>query len=234
MALTTLILVAALLPSAVSAMQILDAADGAELEAVISDRSVSRITLAGDRVARVVRGPDGFALEHDKSRGDLYLRPLKTTVPTGEALTLFIGTAKGFTYRLRLRTAARGSAQILIRNASAMPRAESPAPREGRVGALVALVRAVALREVLAGYAIEKRTRTSGAEGPVLIEVWRGRRFTARVYETDSIPGEDHQTMMQNLAPGAAAHWAAEPASGPSGGRIVVAVLETSQMRVAQ
>ncbi|MCY4384908.1 MAG: type-F conjugative transfer system secretin TraK [Nitrospinae bacterium] len=217
-----------------SAMQILDAADGAELEAVISDRSVSRVTLADDRVARVVRGPDGFALEHDKSRGDLYLRPLESTAPAREALTLFIGTAKGFTYRLRLRTAARGSAQILIRNAAAAPRAESPAPREGRVGALVALVRAVALREVLPGYVIHSPSETSRSEGSALLETWRGRRFTARVYEMDSIPWDDSQAMMQNLAPGAAALWAAEPASGPSGGRIVVAVLETSRLRAAQ
>ncbi len=232
--LTTLILVAALLPSAASAMQILDAADGAELEAEISDRSVSRVTLADDRVARVVRGPDGFTLEHDKSRGDLYLRPLESTAPAREALTLFIGTAKGFTYRLTLRTAARGSAQILIRNAAAAPRAESPAPRESRVGALVALVRAVVLREVLPGYVIHTASETSRSEGLALLETWRGRRFTARVYEMDSIPGDDSQAMMQNLAPGAAALWAAEPASGPSGGRIVVAVLESSRMEVAQ
>ena len=233
---SSLILVAVLLLSAspASAMQILDAADHAELDAEISDRSVSRITLADDRVARVVRGPDGFAVEHDASRGDLYLRPLKTTAPTREALTLFIGTAKGFTYRLTLRTATRGSAQILIRNAAATPRAESSRPEGNRVGVLVALVRAVARREVLPGYAIEKQTVTSGTEGTVFIEVWRGRRFTARVYEIGSIPGDDHQTIMQNLAPGAAALWAAEPASGPSGGRLSVVVIDTARVGAAQ
>ena len=66
-----------------SAMQILEAADHAELEAVVSDRAVSRITLAGDRVARVIRGAVGFAVEHDKARGDLYLRPLENASHPG-------------------------------------------------------------------------------------------------------------------------------------------------------
>ncbi len=231
MTLTTLILVAAFLPwgSTASAMQILDAADHAELEAEISDRAVSRITLAGDRVARVIRGPDGFAVEHDKSRGDLYLRPLEPTAPARAPLTLFIGTAKGFTYRLTLRTTARDSAQIMIRNAAAAPRAESPAPREGRVGAIVALVRAVVLREVLPGYVIHTASETSRSEGLALLETWRGRRFTARVYEMDSTQGDDPQALMQGMAPGAAALWAGKPASGPSDGRLVVTVREVGR-----
>lgn len=217
-----------------AAMQILDAADHAELAAEISDRSVSRITLAGDRVARVVRGPDGFALEHDKSRGDLYLRPLERASGSRAPLTLFIGTAKGFTYRLTLKTAARGSAQILIRNASAMHPAESPALREGRVGAIVALVRAVVRREVLPGYVIHTASGTPRPEGISLLETWRGRRFTARVYEADSGPGDDPQALMQGLAPGAAALWTGKPESGPSGGRLAVAVLDTARAGVVR
>ena len=142
-------------PLPASAMQILEAADHAELEAVVSDHAVSRITLSGDRVARVIRGAAGFAVEHDKARGDLYLRPLEHETQTRKSVTLFIGTARGFTYRLLLRTAARDSAQILIRNAAAIPRTEGPVAGETRVGALVALVRAVARREVPPGYVVE-------------------------------------------------------------------------------
>lgn len=210
-----------------AAMQILDAADHAELAAEISDREVSRITLAGDRVARVVRGPDGFMVEHDKARGDLYLRPLEGASGGRAPLTLFIGTAKGFTYRLTLKTAARGSAQILIRNASAASNEpEAGRPREGRVGAIVALVRAVVLREVLPSYVIHTASGTPRSDGLALLETWRGRRFTAQVYEADSGPGDDPQALMQGLAPGAAALWTGKPESGPSGGRLVVAVRE--------
>ena len=225
------LLMAALLPWAApaSAMQILDAADHAELEAEISDRSVSRITLANDRVARVIRGPDGFAVEHDAARGDVYLRPLETASKVREALTLFIGTAKGFTYRLTLQAAARGSAQILIRNAAAAPRAESPGPGDARVGALVALVRAVARREVPPGYVIERRAETTGADVPAPVEVWRGRRFTAQVYELEAGSRDDPEALMVTLAPGVAALWPAPPGSGPSGGRLVVTVREVGR-----
>ena len=47
---------------------------------------VNRIALAGDMVAKVVRAPDGFAVEHDAVSGDLYLRPARArpgTHPTG-------------------------------------------------------------------------------------------------------------------------------------------------------
>ena len=152
-------------PGTAAAMQILEAADHAELEAVISDRAVSRVALAGDRIARVIRGPDGFAVEHDKARGDVYLRPTGRSGVPREPVTLFIGTVKGFTYLLTLRAAAQGSAQILIRNAAAAPREDSPRPGYARVGALVALVRAVARREVPRGYAIETFSGTPGSRG---------------------------------------------------------------------
>ena len=208
-----------------SAMQILDAADHAELVAVVSDRAVSRITLANDRVARVVRGAEGFAVEHDAARGDLYLRPLKRASADPVPVTLFIGTEKGFTYKLSLRTAARDSAQILIRNAAATPLKEGPVVGDGRVGALVALVRAVALHEVPPGYVVETPGESPRRDGLTLLAIWRGRRFTARVYETKADP--DYEVLMKSIEPGAAALWRSLQASGPSGGRLLVAVHET-------
>ena len=217
-----------------SAMQILEAADHAELEAVISDRAVSRIALADDRVARVIRGPDGFAVEHDKARGDVYLRPLDRENPARKPVTLFIGTVKGFTYLLTLRVAARGSAQILIRNAAAAKEPAIPRPGYARVGALVTLVRAVARREIPPGYVIETFSGTPGAEGLKLIEVWRGARFIARVFEADLGSGDDPETLADRLASGAAALWLAPPASGPSGGRLAVTVREASRIGSAR
>ena len=57
------------------AMQILEAADHGEIAAEISATNVNRIALAGDRIAKVVRSPDGYAVEHDAASGDIYLRP---------------------------------------------------------------------------------------------------------------------------------------------------------------
>ncbi len=248
LALHVLAMGALMAPAPALAMQILDAADHAELAAQISATNVNRIALAGDRIARVVRSPDGYAVEHDAVSGDLYLRPAGAPpgtpgADTGEyePVTLFIGTEKGFTYRLTLMPAARASAQILIRNADAVPASASGGePRIGvrgepHVAALVRLVRAVARRDLLPGYAIH-----AGGEAPqpglTLIETWRGPRFAALVLEA-APPASSGADGAAGLAgtidslPGigaVAALWLAAPATGPSGGRLGVAVVETA------
>ncbi len=214
-------------PAGAAAMQILEAVDHAELEAEISDRAVSRIALAGDRIARVIRGPDGFVVEHDAARGDLYLRPADRPGATlGELqkpLTLFIGTAAGFTYRLALTLADRGSAQILIRNAATAPEPDAAQPRAGRVNELVALIDAVARREIPPGYAVETLSETADQSGLAAIEIWRGPKFTVRVLEAAG-PERDAESLAGRLGLPPAALWLAPPGSGPAGGRLVVAV----------
>ncbi len=244
-----------------AAMQILDAADHAELAAEISARAVNRIALAGDRIAKVVRAPGEFAVEHDAASGDLYLRPAGPQPGTHPAeagpeaagpgpVTLFIGTEKGFTYRLTLTPRDRDSAQILIRNADTARPAAAAIPAaagDPRVAALVRLVRAVARREVLAGYDIRAGGRPFAAgirpgAGVRLVETWRGPRFAALVLEADTLPSAraegpaglagtiESLTGMARLADGArlAAVWLAAPGTGPSGGRLGVAVVETA------
>ena len=227
------------------AMQILEAADHAELAAEISATGVNRIALHGDRIARVVRAPDGFAVEHDPRSGDLYLRPAtlrRTDAPAADdPVTLFVGTEKGFTYRLTLTPSERDSAQILIRNARALPDAMgavAAAAGDAHVAAVVRLVRAVARREPLAGYEIlagGDSAFRAPAPGLALIETWRGPRFAALVFEA-ARPASSGADGAGGLAgtieglPGAgrvAALWLAAPGTGPSGGSLAVAVLET-------
>ncbi len=228
-----------------AAMQILEAADHAELAAEISAREVSRIALARDRIARVVRSPDGFAAEHDAASGDLYLRPADAANPAAAhaPVTLFIGTERGFTYRLTLTPAERGSAQILIRNPGAMPGAAEGVDGAGpalagdpRIAALVRLVRAVARREPLPGYAIHAGAIHAGTmpAGLRLIETWRGPRYRALVLETGRLPSAgtpDAAGLAGTIgalagAGRVAALWLAAPGTGPSGGRLAVAVTE--------
>ena len=102
------------------------------------------------------------------------------------------------------------------------------------MGAIVALVRAVVLREVLPGYVIHTASGTPRPEGVSLLETWRGRRFIAQVYEMSFIPGDDPQALMQGLAPGAIALWTGKPESAPSGGRLAVAVLDTARAGVVR
>ena len=231
--------VAAAAPAA--AMQILDAADHAELAAEISATHVNRIALHGDRIARVVRSPDGYAVEHDGASGDLYLRPSAPAAPgaaPGGPVTLFVGTEKGFTYRLTLTPSVRDSAQILIRNGEAVADAAVRAAAAGdsaHVAALVGLVRAVARRELLPGYEI---LATAGGRvgGLTLIETWRGPRHAALVFEAarpasggaDSAAGLAGTIGALAGAGRVSALWLAAPGTGPSGGRLGVAVTETA------
>ena len=228
-------------PAPAPAMQILDAADHAELAAEISATGVNRIALAGDRIARVVRSPDGFAVEHDAVSGDLYLRPLSRNAgAANDPVTLFVGTERGFTYRLTLIPAVRDSAQILIRNAGALPGAAvvDPVAGDPRIGvrggphiaALVRLVRTVARRETLPGYAIARGGGVS-PDGMNFVETWRGPRLAAHVLEADR-DAPDAAGLAGTIGglPGVgrlAALWLAAPGTGPSGGRLVVAVTES-------
>ena len=215
-----------------SAMQILDAADHAELEAEVSATGVSRIALSHDRIRRVIRSPGGFEIEHDPETGELWLRPAavraaRLETPHTAPATLFLGTEKGFTYRLTLTPAVRDSAQILIRNGAALARTNAAMDATGAdpwVKALVGLVRAVVRREVPAGYAIETGRAIGGL--PV-IETWRGPRFAAHVVESRA--EADAADLAGTMGIRAAAVWLAAPGSGPSGGRLAVIVTDAAQ-----
>ena len=221
-------------------MQILDAADHAELAAEISATGVNRIALHGDRIAKVVRAPDGFAVEHDAGSGDLYLRPLTDGPAAHVPVTLFVGTEKGFTYRLTLNPSNRDSAQILIRNADASRSVDPAGPGaagDPHVAALVRLVRAVARRSPLPGQAIrfgDDAAFRAAAPDLTLIETWRGPRFAALVFEVARSASDDADaaaglagTIGDTLDGGrVVALWLAAAGTGLSGGRLAVAVVE--------
>ena len=228
-------------PAPALAMQILDAADHGELAAGISATGVNRIAVAGDRIRRVIRAPGGFSAEHDPETGDLYLRPIEAgrTGTQGTAtgpeisetapVTLFIGTEKGFTYRLTLTPSDCDSAQILIRNTQALGRTEAggavqAAGSDPRVADLVGLVRAVARREPPAGYAIETGTGQR-VGGLMVLETWRGPRFAAHVVEGDGAV-TDGADLAGTMGIGTAAVWLAPSGTGPSGGRLAVIVTD--------
>ena len=233
------------LPMPAAAMQLLEAVDHAELRAEVSATEVNRIALIGDRVLRVVRAPDGYAVEHDAATGDLWLRRVGSTASAGTPVTLFLGTEKGFTYRLTLTPSDRDAAQVLIRNRRAMPAQDvnDPGPAlstDPHIAALVKLVRAVARREPLAAYAIHAGLAGGDsfvAAGVRLIETWRGPRFRALVFEAGRSapvggngPAGLAGTIEETLAAGrVAALWLAAPGTGPTGGRLAVAVVETAR-----
>ena len=222
-----------------SAMQVLDAVDHAELVAQVSATAVSRIALGNDRIARVIRAPGGFETEHDPGSGDLYLRPLgpgDAETNEREPVSLFIGTEKGFTYRLTLTVAERGSAQILIRNAAAARSMEDAPASDARIAELVRLVGSVARREPLARHAVEAAGAARVASGVTALETWRGPRFEALVLEVRDAGLADAAALAARLATGSgsgtgtgiAAVWMSGP--GPDGARLAVAVREAQGM----
>ena len=224
----------AALPMPAAAIQTLEATDHAELEAAVSATGVSRVALADDRIRRVIRSPGGFDIEHDAASGDLYLRPAEALDPAlgGMAVaplpvTLFLGTERGFTYRLSLMPDGRPSAQVLIRNAAASvePAAQAPAGRDARVAELVRLVRAAAQGEAPPGYAVD-----AGLSQPHrrVIETWRGAQFTAHVMAVDS--AADTGALAERFGTGVAAVWVASPQAGAPRERIAVVVTEPDRV----
>ena len=219
------------------ALQILEATDHAELTAEISSRAVNRIALAGDRVSRVVQAPSGLTVEHDPVRGDVYLIAGRSIQAAPEPVTLYLGSERGFTYRLTLTVADRDPAQILIRNAAA---AGAPHGRggthgsgsnaDGRIGELVALIRAVARREPPPGFTIAAEPAADADPSTfVPVETWRGPRWTARVFAHGDVlahgnvpvHGEgdivDAAALAEAAGPDAVAAWVSPPA-GPADG----------------
>lgn len=227
-----------------SALQVLEASDHGELAAEISTTEVNRIALDGDRVSRVIQSPGGFTVEHDPVRGDLYVypdampaagdrpAPGSPPAPAGAPapVTLYVGTERGFTYRLTLSAAARGSAQILIRNpAVARPAASGPAAGGLAAGnhetELVSLIVAIVRREPVPGYVIvpAPESATSPERG-ALLESWRGPRFTARLLSVSAERVEDAAGLARLSRGNVAGAWLSSPGRGPDGERIAVLV----------
>lgn len=215
------------------AIQVLEAVDHAELEAAISATAVNRVALDGDRIVRVVRAPDGLTVEHDPVRGDVYIHPGRRSGEAGAPVVLYLGTERGFTYRLSLHLAERDSAQVLIRNGAVAQESCTRQPcgqqtggqqaggqADSRSEELVGLVLAVARKEPPAGYEVEPaRTPGAGGEGVRLVETWRGPRWTARVLAVaDGGPADAAELAAQQGARAAAA-WVSATARGPDGAR---------------
>ena len=230
--------VAGLLPAPAAAIQTLEAADHAELEAAVSATGVSRVALADDRIRRVIRSPGGFDVEHDAVSGDLYLRPLDGLEREADAaavlpITLFLGTERGFTYRLTLTPDARVSAQVLIRNTAAaadpVVQATAGPVRDARVAELVRLVRAAARHEILPGYHVEAaRSRRA----PRIIETWRGARFVAHVLAAG--PDTEVAALATRFGSGVAAVWVAAGRDHAAPDRIAVVVTEPGRAGAAR
>ena len=210
------------------ATRILDAADHAELDAGIAAGGVVRVALLDDRITRVIQAPDGSAVEHDPDEGDIYIRLPGDGAVAAAPFALFVGSEKGFTYRLTLTPLLGGSAQLLIRNPATSRDSGIAAGAEGaaRIADIAALIRAVANREPLPGFfRIDRGEEWTLEEGGAVLEVWRGMRREAwllALHESDA--SQNAQTLAADFGPGIVAAWI-DDAEG-SGVRLAVIVRE--------
>ena len=217
--------------------RILDAADHAELVAEMASDGVVRVALLGDRIARVIRAPGEFAVEHDPAAGDLYLRPAAEqapresdappmpSAPRGPAdlvppVSLFIGSERGSTYRLTLTPVAGGPAQILIRGTDTEPEDAVPTVTEnGRVATIAGVIRAVASGVPPAGYVLEPMDRDSAPRDDIVpLELWRGPGRDAVVLAMDADVQVDAPALAERLGPDILAVWIGPAAGKPSRG----------------
>ncbi|MXW21329.1 MAG: hypothetical protein F4Z95_11035 [Gammaproteobacteria bacterium] len=219
--------------SAPEATRILDARDHAELAAEIAEGGVVRVALIGDRIARVVRAPGGWSVEHDADAGDIYLRPPAENAAPEGPVALFVGSERGYTYRLTLEPSEGGPAQILIRNPAAGSVEDSVGRQRGggRVETLAALIRAAANGVPPAGYAIGPAGDCCAVKGVSALEVWRGPEFEAWVLLVGGDGPGDALSLAEGLGADIAAAWIADAASelsaeGRAVSRLAVAVRE--------
>ncbi len=221
---------------AAASTRILEATDHAELAAEVSADAVVRVALVDDRIARVIRAPGAFAVEHDPAAGDLYLLPIAESaapqvpaapqapatpqvsaapqVPASQVpVVLFVGSERGLTYRLTLTPMAGGPAQILIRNSHAETADPAPVAGNLRIAAIAGLVRAVANGTPPEGYAVEPGDRNLAATADIVaLEFWRGPRYEAGLVALGADAPVDAAALAALLGPDVAAVWIAGPA----------------------
>ena len=145
--------------------------------------------------------------------------------PAPAPVTLYVGTERGFTYRLTLSTASRGSTQILIRNPAVAESHDAGPVADGFRAELVSLILAVARREPVSGYvAVPAAQFTESPERGSPVELWRGPRFTARVLNAPAGSGADAEQLAKLSGRRVLAAWLSPPGGGPNGERIAVLV----------
>src|SRR3989344_8927754 len=109
-----LLLLALLLPSVASAVQILEVTEGQPAYAKISARELTRLKIVDGRIESV-RGIQGeITIEPDPNTGEAYLRPNTAS----KIISLFITSDSGATYTLLLSPDAIPATNIIIKELS--------------------------------------------------------------------------------------------------------------------
>lgn len=171
-----------------SAAKEIAVSDGATVEAAVSARELTRITMAdGSRLARVWGIQGTMEVQSDDETGEAYIRPL--ALDAGKAFSFFVRDERGATYTIAAIVSDIPSQTIRLRPSD---RARSPSTMEGPAGAalpyvraLKDLVRSLSLRSVPADYVRE----TVGTPVPLwretgirALERWVGNDLVGEIW----------------------------------------------------
>lgn len=174
---------ALLLPAAEShALQVIEAADGVTVAGKLSAREVTRIAVAGGRVAQLFGSDERLQIEKDEAQGQLFVRlaPPASAAP----VNVFVVDDAGRTYTLVLVPTDIPADTVLIKPAGAA----RPAPRSQKSAqayqkAIKSLIRQMANDGVPDGYEVRERNTA--------VPLWKEVRFVLeREYAGERLRGE--------------------------------------------
>ncbi len=187
------------------AQQVTSVVDDGEVLAVISKREITRISLASDRIAKIVKGDLPFTITHDPDQGDVYFRP--ELVDITRPVNFFLNSEKGFTYKVILVPEDVPAAHIILHNEEAVALGqetelllEAPAHE-----AIVSLVRAMATGTLLDGFTIAATADSSSLaqllpDASVVVKShWQGSIYRGEEIALSMKPSATAETI--DLAP---------------------------------
>ena len=205
------------------ALQLIEARDGVTVEAVISIKEATRIRIENMPITDVfgniyssnctapaaasgngagaptpttpaVNPAGEIALECDREKGEIYVRPIDSSSTAIKPVNLFVSSANA-TYTLLLRRSDTPSDTIVIRDKSARrptAGADASAIRQGPLGTSASHIRAMkALLLAMASDRVAPDVRVEENNRP--IQLWSGARFALmKTYETRGMVGEKY------------------------------------------
>lgn len=209
---------AALVTLPAAALQLVEARDGVTVEAVIAVKEPTRIrienapitdvfgnlyssncavpaaTVAGtpSPTAPAVNPAGEIALECDRDKGEIYVRPVGTSSASAKPINLFVSSANA-TYTLLLRRSDTPSDTIVIRDKTARRAGSDPSSvRQGALGTSANHIRA--MKALLVGMASDRiAPEVRVEEINRQIQLWNEARFSLmRTYEGRGLIGEKY------------------------------------------
>lgn len=184
---------ALLLPAAEShALQMIEATDGATVAGKLSAREVTRIAVAGGRVAQLFGSDARLLVEKDETQGQIFVRlaPPASSAP----VNIFVVDDAGRTYTLVLVPADIPADTVMIKPSGAARQAPLR-PRQVQVyqKAIKSLIRQMANDGVPDDYEVRERN--------TIVPLWKEARFVLeREYVGEQLRGEAYTLVNASAA----------------------------------